>query len=401
METGVDRGTEVTPFYDPLLAKLIAHGATREEARLRLVDALSRSRIAGMETNLDYLREALALPEFVAGQVHTGLLARWLTSRPASRSLDGGTQTTVQDWPGRVGYWDVGVPPSGPMDALSFRLANRLLGNPQGAPGSSARPSVRRCSSAPPPRSSSPAPTWGPTLDGVPVARFRPVHVPAGGTLILGAVRRARAPRLPRRARRHRRTRLPGQPQHVHPRPVRRPRGPGAGRGRRSARRRRTCAAQPTAALPDAAIPPLTREWEIARPLRPARARPTSSPRGHRRRSSRPPGTSTTTRAAPGVRLIGPKPRWARTDGGEAGLHPSNIHDNAYAVGTIDFTGDMPILLGPDGPSLGGFVCPATIVAAELWKMGQLKAGRSGAIRARVARRGAPAPGRRGSATIA
>jgi len=76
-----------------------------------------------------------------------------------------------------------------------------------------------------------------------------------------------------------------------------------------------------------------------------------------------------------GVRLIGPKPVWARPDGGEAGLHPSNIHDNAYAVGTIDFTGDMPILLGPDGPSLGGFVCPATVVQAELWKLGQLKAG--------------------------
>jgi urea carboxylase len=76
-----------------------------------------------------------------------------------------------------------------------------------------------------------------------------------------------------------------------------------------------------------------------------------------------------------GVRLIGPKPRWARKDGGEAGLHPSNIHDNAYAVGTIDFTGDMPVILGPDGPSLGGFVCPVTVVEAELWKIGQLKAG--------------------------
>jgi urea carboxylase len=75
------------------------------------------------------------------------------------------------------------------------------------------------------------------------------------------------------------------------------------------------------------------------------------------------------------VRLIGPKPRWARRDGGEAGLHPSNIHDNAYALGTVDFTGDMPVILGPDGPSLGGFVCPATIIEAELWKIGQLKAG--------------------------
>ncbi|HEY5961676.1 MAG TPA: carboxyltransferase domain-containing protein, partial [Polyangiaceae bacterium] len=61
------------------------------------------------------------------------------------------------------------------------------------------------------------------------------------------------------------------------------------------------------------------------------------------------------------------------SDGGDAGLHPSNLHDNAYAVGTVDFTGDMPILLGPDGPSLGGFVCPATVIAAERWKLGQLK----------------------------
>jgi urea carboxylase len=55
--------------------------------------------------------------------------------------------------------------------------------------------------------------------------------------------------------------------------------------------------------------------------------------------------------------------------------HPSNIHDSAYAIGAIDYTGDMPILLGPDGPSLGGFVCPAVIAHAELWKMGQLRAG--------------------------
>ena len=51
-----------------------------------------------------------------------------------------------------------------------------------------------------------------------------------------------------------------------------------------------------------------------------------------------------------GVRLIGPKPQWVRESGGEAGLHPSNIHDNAYCVGALDFTGDTPILLGPDGP---------------------------------------------------
>jgi urea carboxylase len=79
--------------------------------------------------------------------------------------------------------------------------------------------------------------------------------------------------------------------------------------------------------------------------------------------------------ARTGVRLIGPKPQWAREDGGEAGLHPSNIHDVPYAVGALDFTGDTPIILGPDGPSLGGFTCPAVVASGELWKVGQLRPG--------------------------
>ena len=71
--------------------------------------------------------------------------------------------------------------------------------------------------------------------------------------------------------------------------------------------------------------------------------------------------------------MEGPKPKWARSDGGEGGSHPSNVHDHVYAIGSINFTGDMPIALMPDGPSLGGFVCPATIISAEMWKMGQVQ----------------------------
>ncbi|MCD0505462.1 carboxyltransferase domain-containing protein, partial [Bordetella petrii] len=76
-----------------------------------------------------------------------------------------------------------------------------------------------------------------------------------------------------------------------------------------------------------------------------------------------------------GVRLMGPKPAWTRQDGGEAGLHPSNIHDCEYAIGSVNFTGDSPVILTRDGPSLGGFVCPVTIAKAELWKVGQVRPG--------------------------
>ncbi len=75
-----------------------------------------------------------------------------------------------------------------------------------------------------------------------------------------------------------------------------------------------------------------------------------------------------------GVRLDGgTKFAWARKDGGGGGSHPSNLHDNPYGIGSINFTGDHPVLLGVDGPSLGGFVCPATVPSSELSKFGQMK----------------------------
>eukprot|EP01084_Bolivina_argentea_P013740 25750_1 len=77
-----------------------------------------------------------------------------------------------------------------------------------------------------------------------------------------------------------------------------------------------------------------------------------------------------------GIRLNGTnsnKFSWARTDGGEGGSHPSNLIDNPYPIGSVNFTGDYPVILTVDGPSLGGFVCPITIPSTELWKVGQLK----------------------------
>jgi len=76
-----------------------------------------------------------------------------------------------------------------------------------------------------------------------------------------------------------------------------------------------------------------------------------------------------------GIRFIGPRFQWARTDGGAGGAHPSNVIEVEYAVGTINVTGDMPIAITVDGPSLGGFVCCVTVVEAELWKLGQLRPG--------------------------
>jgi urea carboxylase len=76
-----------------------------------------------------------------------------------------------------------------------------------------------------------------------------------------------------------------------------------------------------------------------------------------------------------GVRLGRHRFGWARRDGGVAGDHPSNVLDGSYPVGGVIVNGDVPTILGPDGPTSGGFTVIATVVRASLWKAGQLRPG--------------------------
>ena len=133
VETWVERGTEVPPFYDPMIAKLIVKGADRLDVLRKLHRALADTRLGGIETNLEYLRQVTASAVFAGGRTTTSYLSTFEFSARRVEVIEPGVQSSIQDWPGRLGFWDVGVPPSGPMDALSLRLANRLLGNAQGA----------------------------------------------------------------------------------------------------------------------------------------------------------------------------------------------------------------------------------------------------------------------------
>ena len=76
-----------------------------------------------------------------------------------------------------------------------------------------------------------------------------------------------------------------------------------------------------------------------------------------------------------GIRLIGPKPKWARADGGEGGAHPSNVVEYGYPVGALNWTGDDPCIFPVDCPDFGGFVSSTTIIKADYWRLGQMKAG--------------------------
>ena len=339
----------------------------------RLEAALDETRLAGFETNLDYLRQVIVSPEFRAGQVSTGFLRTFQYHPRTIEVLEGGTQTTVQDYPGRLGYWAVGVPPSGPMDALSFRIGNAILGNDPMAAGLEItltgptllfHAATTICLTGA---------TMKARLDG------KPGRFPAASA----GVRRARLWRWARSRKRAAALTSRSRADSIRrciwaaARPLRSA-ALAATRAGRSAPGDLLKLADPSrraeGEVECLAVPELTRSWVIGVLYGPHGAPDFFTPSDIETFFSTEWEVHYNS-ARTGVRLVGPKPAWARRDGGEAGLHPSNIHDNAYAVGAVDFTGDMPIILGPDGPSLGGFVCPACVVFAELWKVGQLRPG--------------------------
>jgi urea carboxylase len=296
-----------------------------------------------------------------------------VSSPPPIEVLDGGAFTTIQDHPGRLGYWMVGVPPSGPMDDLSFQLVNRAVANLPGAAGiecTAAGPTLRFGTSL---TICLGGALTDATLDGRRVPWWQPIRAEAGQVLRVGRVigagmRTYVAVRggidvpevlgsrstftLAEFGGHHGRCLAPGDELAV---------GTDVSR------------LEPSS-VPGPSWPEITGRWRIG-VLEGPQGAPDFFAAEDLDDLFAASWTVQVHCARTGVRLDGPKPRWARADGGDAGLHPSNLHDNGYAFGTIDFTGDTPVVLGPDGPSLGGFTCPATVVAAERWKLGQLAPG--------------------------
>ncbi|WP_345975926.1 urea carboxylase [Sulfurimonas sp. HSL3-7] len=371
-DTFIETGLDVSAFYDPMIAKLIVKGEDRQDALKKIADAIKGTSIDGIETNLRYLGAIVVSDVFEKGEQTTKYLDSFAYTPNSIDVLRPGTQTTVQDYPGRSGFWDIGVPPSGPFDSFGFRYANRLVGNDEKAAGleiAIAGPTLRF-------NTDSVIALCGAeieaTLEGEAISMNEAVAVKAGSTLKLKKVqnrgfRSYLAVRggfdvpeylgsrstftLGQFGGHAGRTLIAGDVLHIG-----------------------TMTDGEAAEKTAAPYRPLENNWEIGVLYGPHGA-PDFFTDDDIKTFFETEWEIHYNSNRTGVRLIGPKPQWARTDGGEAGLHPSNIHDNAYAIGAVDFTGDMPVILGPDGPSLGGFVCPVTIITAELWKMGQLRAG--------------------------
>jgi 5-oxoprolinase (ATP-hydrolysing) subunit C len=286
--------------------------------------------------------------------------------------VESGIQTTVQDYPGRRGMLAQGFFPAGPMDHFAHRAANLLVGNDESAAtleitlGSfrirfDTEATVAVCGAEAALaidgdevglwESHRVAPGAEVSIGIAPVRGFRFYLAVAGGfdepalfgsraTYTMGGLGGHEGRSLQAGDR----LLLGGESD-----------GNGAGR-----RFRRD------------AIPAHTRQWEI-RAMRGPQAAPDFFTEADMETLFGREWSVDRNSNRTGIRLESHKFDWARQSGGIAGGHPSNILDNSYPVGAVNVNGDLPVILGPDGPTAGGFVVAATVIHADFWKIGQFR----------------------------
>ncbi len=291
--------------------------------------------------------------------------------------IKGGVETTVQDYPGRLGYWDIGIPPSGPLDDYSMRLANLLVGN---APGEAALEVTAGLFSIKMKSDLVLAVTGAdmqPTLGDKRVPLWETFEAKEGEVLNLGIAKSSGFRAY---------VGVAGGidvPPYLGSRSTFAAGGFGGFEGRllkpsdvlRVGKSEDRPASLVGKRAKKGVIPTFAKTIQVEATVGPQAAPDFVSEEDvaaffyevHKidRNANR-----------LGYRLSPRQWKWARKDGGVAGKHPSNIIDNGYTVGSVNITGDQPIILMRDGPSAGGFICLCCVVTGSLWKVGQAAPGR-------------------------
>ena len=287
-----------------------------------------------------------------------------------------GLETSVQDWPGRYGYLNVGFPWSGPMDSWSFRLANVLVGNAPGEAGLECQfigPSLRFQRAAVIALTGA---DMQAKLDDVPVPLWQSVAVAAGQTLVMGSARTGarsylaiaggiRNPAFFGSRATFNKGGLGGIDGHAIKAGQTIPVGEGQGVPGRRVRE----SARPAFAT--------DKRWQVEVVTGPNDD--WINAEGHARFLATDWKLSSKSDRG-GFRLEGPD--WTFTERAtnklpEHGSDPANIVDHGYPVGAINLAGQTPIILVNDGPSGGGFINPYTVPQCAFWKLGQSRPGES------------------------
>ncbi|PWN47875.1 putative methylcrotonoyl-CoA carboxylase [Violaceomyces palustris] len=394
IDTWVSTGTRVSASYDPMLAKICVWSEDRDQAIRDSLALLKGSKVQGTPTNLGLLISIIGSERFGKGDTLTCFLdpkrGGFEYVADAVEVLKGGISTTVQDYPGRRGIGH-GTPESGPMDHLSLRVANLLVGNEPGAEAleiTLSGPELLFHSDAIVALAGA---EMEMSLDGRSVESHTRMMVRKGSRLEIGSVEaRERGCRSYLAIRGG----FPNVASYLGSKSTTTALGVGGYQGR-------------------GLVGGDTIEIRRLTDSEKKGFKPFSLPRGSRIPSFF--GTAAKAKsggegnepwpifcipgpfddddfltakdreklygslwkvshqsARTGIRLEGQRLDWSRKDGGEGGSHPSNVLEFGYSAGGVNWNGDTPVILGVDGPDLGGLLISNTIISSE-WRAGQIK----------------------------
>lgn len=290
------------------------------------------------------------------------------------RVINGGIETLVEDWPGRLGYLGKGMSASGAFDNVALGLANILVGNTAGEAGMEITGGFFEAefgadtviaitgTDMQPTINNEPVPMW----ESVAVSKgdhikffhigplgFRAYMATAGGidvpsylgsksTCIFGSYGGFEGRKLV------------------------------AGDEIKTGKPKASLSELSGNRLKEGVIPEYTNNWVLRAIPGPNTSPEYATEEGMEHLFSRNSKIQhTSNRSAYRLEEL-PESFFARTDGGVGGSHPSNIIDHAYAIrGALNICGNTPILLVADGPTLGGYMCALNVINADLWKVGQ------------------------------
>ncbi|WVQ77236.1 urea carboxylase [Cryptococcus sp. DSM 104548] len=376
IDTWVKTGTTVTPYYDPMIAKLVVHGETRDQAIAKMLNTLDESRIIGPTTNLDYCKTVLSTPEFKSGKIHTTFLDSFPYTPPAIEILSAGLSTTVQDLPGR--FVGKGIPRGGAADSLALAVGNMLVGNGVGVEGLEMTmmgakllfhvDSIVAVTGCQMPIA----------VDGEKMEMWSNLAIKAGQTLRIGSASNTGLRSY---------LAIRGGLLNVSTFEGSKSTFTGAALGGYQGRALipgdlLTITPAPLSSFTPStwpSVPVYTNTWEIDVCPGPQWDEEYLSEEGMKTLlAGKESGGGWKVSPASnrsGLRLEGPRVKWARKDGGEGGSHPSNVVDQGYPFAALNMNGDTPVLFGVDAPDMGGFSCVLTVATNDIWKLGQIRPG--------------------------
>jgi urea carboxylase len=351
----------------------MVHSPSRNDAIASMKDLLTQSLISGPPTNLEFLACILQDPRFESGNTMTSFLKDFDYTPHAIDVISAGAYTLVQDLPARptVGK---GVPHSGPMDPIAFQIANMLVGNPR------TKEALELTLTGPELRFVGPAVValcgapMEATLDDKEFPMWTSVKIEAGQKLKIGKTTGSGC-----RSYLAIHGGFPSVADYFGSKSTSPLVAIGGYQGRALAPgdllqiTDKIPESFKSISLPEHLRPVYKSKWDIMAMVGPhdegyfdpkfiEQIYDTEWKVSHNASRS-------------GIRLVGPVPKWARKDGGQGGAHPSNLIEYGYPLGTLNWTGDDPCIFPVDCPNFGGFTSSTTIIRADWWKLGQLKAG--------------------------